>query len=107
MNNEDYNEKADIYSFAMILFEMITNAMPFDGLNPVQIIKEVAIKESRPPIPAACHAGFKALITECWQQDPQKRPTAADVLSRLEKCNIKLHLIVKQNGLLNLSLFDW
>ena len=85
MNNEDYNEKADIYSFAMILFEMVTNTMPFDGLNPVQIIKEVAIKAARPAIPLTCHTGFKALINDCWHQEPQKRPTAAEVLARLEK----------------------
>ena len=44
-----YSEKADVYSFAMVAWEVLTQSLPFQGMNPVQI--GVAVRERRPSAP--------------------------------------------------------
>ncbi|CAK9154688.1 unnamed protein product [Ilex paraguariensis] len=84
--NEEYDTKVDVFSFALILHEMIEGCPPFSTKQENEVPKSYAAKE-RPPFiaPAKCYAhGLRELIEECWSENPSKRPTFRQIIRRLE-----------------------
>jgi len=86
---QGYNEKADVYSFSMVLCELLTRKPPFHGTKTWAIPNKVIAGE-RPRISYDLPTepkGFsvaKALCKLCWHQTPNKRPTFAAILAKLE-----------------------
>eukprot|EP01088_Endostelium_zonatum_P006348 TRINITY_DN18468_c0_g1_i1.p1 TRINITY_DN18468_c0_g1~~TRINITY_DN18468_c0_g1_i1.p1 ORF type:complete len:1043 (-),score=184.05 TRINITY_DN18468_c0_g1_i1:31-3159(-) len=80
-----YTDKADVYSFGMVLWEMITHKAPFAGLHPLQIVRAID-KGSLPEIPKnSPSTDFSQLINDCWAKEPDGRPSFAEILERLKK----------------------
>jgi len=88
MKGQPYTEKADVYSYGLVLYEMVTGKLPFAGMPPQQISLRVAVYNERPPLPSSVNSKWRDLITACWGADDTKRPSfiaILDVLSALEK----------------------
>ncbi|CAL0301285.1 unnamed protein product [Lupinus luteus] len=86
---EEYDTKVDVFSFALILQEMIEGCQPFSAKKDEEVPKIYAAKE-RPPFraPSKHYAhGLKELIEECWNENPSKRPTFRQIITRLESIN--------------------
>jgi hypothetical protein len=49
-----------------------------------QMFYQIAYSSWRPEIPADCPTGFAELMTACWHEDPEQRPTAQQLLRRLQ-----------------------
>lgn len=84
--NEEYDTKVDVFSFALILQEMIEGYPPFHAKEENDVPKLYAAKE-RPPFkaPAKFYAhGLKELIEECWNDKPAIRPSFKQIIPRLE-----------------------
>lgn len=79
-----YSEEADIYSFAMVAWEVLTQSLPFAGLNPIQIGLAVREKGMRPQLPDDCPTGFGELLCACWQEDAARRHSFTKILGRLQ-----------------------
>jgi serine/threonine protein kinase len=78
-------EKVDIYSFGMVLYEIITNCLPFFGKTDPQVLKIVNFSQRRPIIPDdSCDIKLKELISKCWKHNPLERPTIVQILATLE-----------------------
>jgi serine/threonine protein kinase len=82
--NQAYNEKADVYSYAIILWELLTRLCPYDKMAPIQCALAVLNKNQRPEIPRWCPPSFQALIRTCWKKDPDERPTFPQILAALD-----------------------
>jgi hypothetical protein len=67
----------------MLLWELATRTQPFSGLDVHQVFHAVVHDAARPPVPAAVPATFRHLISDCWQDDPQARPSLAAVVAQL------------------------
>jgi len=83
MRGDKYDEKVDIYAFGIILYEMVSNDVPFKEMNQMQLLLEVAINNKRPIIPQTCPPPFRRLITDCWNNDPTQRPPFSGILKML------------------------
>ncbi|KAL9659899.1 hypothetical protein QQ045_024709 [Rhodiola kirilowii] len=79
-----YNHKADIFSFGILLWELLTGELPYSQLTPLQAAVGVVQKCLRPAIPKDTHPKLAALLEECWQQDPALRPNFSEIIQVLQ-----------------------
>ncbi|XP_022728865.1 serine/threonine-protein kinase STY8-like [Durio zibethinus] len=85
---EPYNEKCDVYSFGIILNELITGNYPYVETNygPAKIAMEVAEGKLRPALPEDNGELGKLidLICQSWDGDASVRPSFANITSTLQ-----------------------
>ncbi|KAF3972075.1 hypothetical protein CMV_004380 [Castanea mollissima] len=75
LRNEPSNEKCDVYSFGVILWELATLRLPWSGMNPMQVVGAVGFQNRRLDIPKEVDPLVARIIWECWQTDPNLRPS--------------------------------
>jgi serine/threonine protein kinase len=76
---------ADVYSFAITLWEMTTCEKPFKDIrDPFALRKAVVEQKKRPPIPDSCRYGYAKLIQKCWKQQAKHRASFEDIIGKLE-----------------------
>ena len=91
IRHEPYNEKVDVYSYGVVLWELFSCEVPFAGMTPIQAAFAVADRHLRPKceseyarevkIPIA----WKALIERCWHRSSHERPRFHDILGILDE----------------------
>uniref|UniRef100_A0A0R0J9B7 non-specific serine/threonine protein kinase n=1 Tax=Glycine max TaxID=3847 RepID=A0A0R0J9B7_SOYBN len=84
LRNEPSNEKCDVYSFGVILWELSTLQQPWGGMNPMQVVGAVGFQHRRLDIPDDMDPAIADIIRKCWQTDPKLRPTFAEILAALK-----------------------
>lgn len=84
LRNEQSNEKCDVYSFGVILWELATLRMPWGGMNPMQVVGAVGFQDRRLEIPKEIDPLVARIIWECWQKDPNLRPSFAQLTTALK-----------------------
>jgi hypothetical protein len=82
---EPYTEKADVYSFAMVMYELFTGQTPNVGdvADPLKFAHRAAHEQYRPPLTTDIPSPVRSLITRCWAHDPSERPTFQTILHEL------------------------
>ncbi|KAG4207968.1 hypothetical protein ERO13_A03G102400v2 [Gossypium hirsutum] len=80
-----YDKKVDVFSFAMILYEMIEGEPPFSNHEPYEAAKLVA-EGHRPNFRSKSFLPeLRDLTGKCWASDMNQRPSFLEILKRLEK----------------------
>ena len=76
-----------MYSFGIILYEVYSRKLPYDGEDFVEVMEKVSDPkvDKRPGIPPGCPAQIEALMTQCQEREPEKRPSFEDIDTRLRK----------------------
>ncbi|CAI9118963.1 OLC1v1020600C4 [Oldenlandia corymbosa var. corymbosa] len=83
LRNEPSDEKADVYSFGVILWELATEKIPWDNLNSMQVIGAVGFMNQRLDIPNDVHPQWAAVIESCWRSEPRSRPSFQELVDKL------------------------
>ncbi|EMP30041.1 Integrin-linked protein kinase [Chelonia mydas] len=87
---EDINRRsADMWSFAVLLWELVTREVPFADLSNMEIGMKVALEGLRPTIPPGISPHICKLMKICMNEDPAKRPKFDMIVPILEKMQEK------------------
>ena len=108
--NEDgnYNEKIDVYSFGMMLYEIVTGNLALRHLNQLQVTGFIS-HGKRPDIPTSVLPFTKKLIERCWSQNPYQRPSFNDIYDCLVDERFRLFSDVDASAVsaYGKSICDW
>ncbi|KAK9152495.1 hypothetical protein Syun_010804 [Stephania yunnanensis] len=77
------SEKVDVFSFGIVLWEILTGEEPYANMHYGAIIGGIVSNTLRPPVPGYCDPEWKRLMEQCWAPDPVVRPSFTEIASRL------------------------
>ena len=86
--SEEYNEKVDIYSFGILMYELVARWQPFALTNKTTVAH-------KPKLTGLSTYGFQTLVKlmeECWEENMYLRPSAAKLVSTLADTHFQCHL---------------
>ncbi|XP_034006318.1 mitogen-activated protein kinase kinase kinase 7 isoform X3 [Trematomus bernacchii] len=77
----NYSEKCDVFSWGIILWEVITRRKPFDEIGgPAFRIMWAVHNGTRPPLIKNLPKTLESLMTRCWSKDPSQRPSMEEIV---------------------------
>ncbi|PNX83017.1 serine/threonine-protein kinase CTR1-like protein, partial [Trifolium pratense] len=85
LRGEPSDEKSDIFSFGVILWELVTMQQPWSGLNPPQVVGAVAFQNRKLAIPPNISPALASLMESCWADDPAQRPSFGSIIESVKK----------------------
>lgn len=82
INHQPYDQKADVFSFGIVLWELTTAKVPYDNMTPLQAALGVR-QGLRPALPENTHPRLLDLMQRCWDAVPSKRPSFSEITVEL------------------------
>jgi serine/threonine protein kinase len=77
------SEKVDVFSFGIVLWEILTGEEPYANMHYGAIIGGIVNNTLRPTIPNYCDIEWRTLMEQCWAPNPAVRPSFTEIASRL------------------------
>ncbi|XP_057970135.1 uncharacterized protein LOC131159329 isoform X2 [Malania oleifera] len=77
------SEKVDVFSFGIVLWEILTGEEPYANMHYGAIIGGIVNNTLRPPVPGFCDPEWRLLMEQCWAPDPVARPSFTEIARRL------------------------
>ncbi|OQR71470.1 mitogen-activated protein kinase kinase kinase 12-like [Tropilaelaps mercedesae] len=90
IRQEPCSEKVDVWSYGVVLWELLTCEVPYKDMDSSAVIYGVGNNRLALPIPKSCPEGFKLLLAQCWNLRPQNRPSFKHILSHLEIAAVEI-----------------
>lgn len=86
LRQDPFNEKSDVFSFGVILWELVMCEKPWRDDHPMQIVFKVGSRGEKLPTPPpeSCEPELREMIVECFADDPKRRPDFARIVKKLE-----------------------
>lgn len=90
IRHEQYGQPADVYSFAVVMWQLITREIPFEDKSTFDAAATVAMEHGRPPFPANTPLPIRTLIESCWVDNAEERPSFNEIVGALDKLSKEL-----------------
>lgn len=84
------SEKIDIWSFGVVLWELLTCETPYKDMEQSAIMYMVGTGKLRPPVPTTCPEGIKLIMQMCWKINPKDRPSFKLICNHLEIASVEM-----------------
>lgn len=92
LNDGDFTQASDVYSFGLVLWEILSGTQPYKNLKNQEAVREAVLSGERPPLPQSWEdldlnsiwGQYKLLIQTSWQENVAKRPSSATIRNVLE-----------------------
>ena len=93
LRQDPFTEKSDVFSFGVILWELVMCEKPWRDDHPMQIVFKVGSRREKLPTPPheSCEPELRRMIVECFADDPKRRPDFVDIVRRLQVMINQLH----------------
>ncbi|KAK8876342.1 hypothetical protein M9Y10_006540 [Tritrichomonas musculus] len=88
LGDQKITEKADIYSFAIVVYEMLSLEIPYKKFNNPFAISQFVTNGGRPDLDDSICPDMQTFITQCWDQNPSNRPSARAIVNHFMKYNL-------------------
>ncbi|KAM3871491.1 mitogen-activated protein kinase kinase kinase 9 [Diretmus argenteus] len=83
IRSSTFSKGSDIWSYGVLLWELLTGEVPFRGIDGLAVAYGVAMNKLALPIPSTCPEPFARLMEDCWSPDPHFRPQFTSILDQL------------------------
>ncbi|XP_038072971.1 tyrosine-protein kinase Yes-like [Patiria miniata] len=77
---DEVTPKSDVFSYAVVIWELLTGKTPFAGQSAYEIAAALATDRKSLEIPTECPEPLRNLLTECWDPDYRRRPSMDEVV---------------------------
>lgn len=84
ISHKPYNHKADVYSYSIVLYELVAGGPPYQGFPAVQAALAVSKNGLRPTLPDGVDPRITGLMRRCWEENPEDRPEFTDIIASLQ-----------------------
>lgn len=93
-----YNEKVDVYSFAVVMWALATGCEPFCDLDVASHRSKVVINGLRPSMRASWPEEFQNLLRDCWHGQSTLRPNFIEISERISKITVQYGDSARKNS---------
>ncbi|KAJ9140942.1 hypothetical protein P3X46_031531 [Hevea brasiliensis] len=90
--NNMVTEKVDVYSFGIVMWELLTGEEPYANLNSEEIIAGKIKGALLPEIPSWCDPAWRSLMERCWSSDPESRPAFSEIAKELRTMSASMNI---------------
>lgn len=87
-NSGHYSLPADVYSFAIVMWECVERRLPFEEHKTVWAVRNAVLDGQRPPVGPLVPGAFAELMVQCWDAAPERRPTFEVIVETLDALGV-------------------
>src|SRR6185312_565236 len=96
-DDSNRDEKSDIFSFGIIMWEISSRKYPCSELDSISDIQLYRLSGGRHDVVPSTPEEYKNLYIECWNGDSETRPTSQQCYDRLRHILEKLNKLCDQH----------
>ncbi|KRY36911.1 Mitogen-activated protein kinase kinase kinase 12 [Trichinella spiralis] len=90
IRNEPCSDKVDVWSYGIVLWELLTCEVPYQDVDPTAVMWGVGSHSLQLPIPHSTPEGLQLLLKQCWSAKPRNRPSFRHILTHLDIAQAEL-----------------
>lgn len=90
----EFSSASDVWSYAVTVWEVYSlGKVPWKGLGPIEI-RDLLVEGERLGRPERCPGDVFMLVQSCWRNNPQERPSFAEIHKRIQQVVLHRSIII-------------